>query len=89
MEIGGQKTRYLFADMLGNKEHIVETAGVKHIECKNGKKAPFLVVLGNIEGNAGEYLVSIYRIVSDVKFDPELPRTYKISRRNENIFFSP
>lgn len=70
-----------------NEKYTIETTGIKMVTCKNKKQAPFLIIVGNIEGMISEYLVSVYRIISDKPFDAKKPIVCEISRRNENIFF--
>lgn len=88
MKIGGAKTRYLFADMIKAKT-LVEVAGVRQVQAKNGKDIPFCVLLGAIEGDTCEYLCSVFRIESAKPFDPEKPAQFYIERKGDNIFFTP
>ena len=92
MEIGGIKTRWMFADDLPeNKEFVGELTGVSEHQCRDGKtKMPYVVWVGALnDGITAEYQVSVWNIESKEKFEAGKPGQWKISRRNKRIFFEP
>lgn len=87
MEFGGTKTSYLFVDMLEKgKKYRVEVCN-HVIKQFKGKDVPFLVLVGNIEGEVQEYELCIWKTTSKEKFDTKVAQIYDISLKGKFVFF--
>lgn len=73
------------------RKYVIETSKLITRKSKDGEKdLQFLVLVGNIDGTPREYELSVWRIESEKPFDADKPnQKFEISRKGDNIFFSP
>jgi hypothetical protein len=90
-EVGGIRTRWLFADDLEKgKEYLVEVAGSGVHMGRTGTEVPYVILLGPITGGESiEWQLCEWRIQSKEKFNPKEGQKFKISQLGTDVFFKP
>jgi hypothetical protein len=85
MEFGGIKTKYLFADKL--EKGLIVVGGTQEVSLKSGEKVKYLVGVGEVNGEVGEWLIAPWSVESKVKVNSDIEATYRIKPNGKRILF--